>query len=533
MNLFFIDSDTIIDAINEKCDFFDEMIVSKIIANSNICFCDVANVINVCDSNETNESSKIDFFSFCKNVCVWKKNVFVKTISKSCKKMNFDWFSNQMSTKSQKIIFIHSSNFDSQHKCWHCWKCWMKMMIWLNRFFFKFWWNWFELKISKFANSDNVFDCTTSKAENDELIVDIFVDFDVISNAKNWKIERFNKMIASNVIADSNIDFWDFVNDSCDFCEANDFFFVSHIKLTALIERWEFSINFRVSWLRICSYNFLLKLKFCLQNLQIARIFIISWSDEFSIDFDIISSDFNWRFEFFETRRINVFENAFVKILSKRFNEINSNWILNHLNAKLHKHFDNKFNRFDLRYRCWHCSKCCKKFVISLYCSKSNSLQTDESNVSISWNFDVDFTIIVFNSIRFAIFRTLRFVRFWVIVFNFRCFCEKNVFVKIISKRDKKLKCDRFLNHFQTKSLRIHIMYSSNFVFRYRYNSWQCSRFRRKLVTSLNCLIFESEHDRFELKKSISREKSKKSKFENSENIENIAEIWKKRWLTR
>ena len=34
------------------------------------------------------------------------KNVFVKTISKSCKKMKFDWCSNQMSTKSHKIIFI-------------------------------------------------------------------------------------------------------------------------------------------------------------------------------------------------------------------------------------------------------------------------------------------------------------------------------------------------------------------------------------------------------------------------------------------
>ena len=290
--------------------------------------------------------------------------------------------------------------------------------------------------------------------------------------------------------------------------------------------------SFEISWLRICSYNSLLKLKLCLQSLQITRTFVISKFDDVSIDSDIISSVFNWRFEFFETRRTDVSENVFAKTLSKRFNEINSNWILNHLDAKSHKHFDNRANRFDLRYKCWHCSKCCRKFVISLYCSKFDSLQIEKSNVSIFWNFDVFFVVsVIFNSARFVVFRILRFARFWVIDFNFRCFCEKNVFVKIISKRDKKLKCDRFLNHFQTRSLRIHIMYSNNFVFRYRYNLWQCSRFRRKLVTSLNCLIFESEHVRLESKRSISREKSKESKFENSENIENIAKMMRKYWV--
>ena len=453
----------------------------------------------------------------------------------------------------------------------------------IESFFFKFWWNRFELKISKLANRNNVFDCTTNETKNDELIVDIFidshvdliasiekwklttdffaccsrlcwrniflklnvclqcrhvvdffVDFDVISNAKNWKIERFNKMIASNVIANSNIEFWNFVNDSCDFCETNDFFSISHTKLTVLIEKWKFLIDFRISWLRICSYNFLLKLKFCLQSLQIIRTFVISEFDKISIDSNIISSVFNWKFEFFETRRTNVFENVFVKILSKRFNEINSNWILNHSDAKSHRHFDNKFSKFDLRYWCWHCWKCCKKIAISLYKSNSNLSNANvESKISIFWNFDVCFVVfMIFNSIRFAIFRTLRFARFWIIDFNFRCFCEKKIFVKIISKRDKKLKCDCFLNHFQTKSLKIQSMYSSNFVFRYRYNFWQCSRFRKKLVTSLNCLVSESKHEKFELKKSMSRTKSKKSKFENNENIENIAKIWEKRWLT-
>ena len=158
----------------------------------------------------------------------------------------------------------------------------------------------------------------------------------------------------------------------------------------------------------------------------------------------------------------------------------------------------------------------------------------NESKISKFWNVDVCFVVsITFNSIRFAIFRILRFVRFWAIDFNFRCFCEKNVFVKIILKRDKKLKCDCFLNYFQTKSLRIQNIYSSNFVFRYRYKFWQCFKFRKKFVTSLNYLIFESEHDKFELKKSIFRKESKESKFENNENIENIAKIWKKRWLIK
>ena len=279
----------------------------------------------------------------------------------------------------------------------------------------------------------------------------------------------------------------------------------------------------------------MLKLKFCLQSLQIVRTFVISKFDKISIDSDTTSNVFNWKFEFFEIRCINAFENVFVKILSKRFNEINSNWILNYSNARSHKHLNNKFNKFDLRYKCWHCWKYCKKFATLLYKSNSNlSNVNDESKISKFWNVNVCFVdFMTFNSIRFTIFRILRFVRFWAIDFNFRCFCEKNVFVKIISKRNKKLKCNRFLNHFQTKSLKIQNMYSSNFVFRYRYKFWQCSKFRKKFVTSLNCLISESKHDKFELKKSISREKLKKSKFENNENIENIVKIWKKSWIIK
>ena len=72
-----------------------------------------------------------------------------------------------------------------------------------------------------------------------------------------------------------------------DLCKTSDVFSISHTKLIALTERWEFLTNFRSSWLRICSYNFLLKLKFCLQSLQITRTHVTSWFDALFIDFDV------------------------------------------------------------------------------------------------------------------------------------------------------------------------------------------------------------------------------------------------------
>ena len=43
-----------------------------------------------------------------------KENAFVKTISKSCNEMNFDWSSNYALTKSTRMIINQSSNSDSQ-----------------------------------------------------------------------------------------------------------------------------------------------------------------------------------------------------------------------------------------------------------------------------------------------------------------------------------------------------------------------------------------------------------------------------------
>ena len=300
-----------------------------------------------------------------------------------------------------------------------------------------------------------------------------FIRTNTISNVKNWKFEHFNELIVSKNIANSIICFCDVANATNVFNEIKkliiaDFFIVSHIKLNALIEKWKFLTNFKISWLRICSYNSLLKLKFCLQNLQIFRKFVISKSDEISIDSDITSNIFNWKFEFLETRRTNFSENVFAKILSKRFNEINSNWVLNHSDAKSHKHFDNKFSKFDLRYWCRHCWKFCKKFAITLYNLNSDLLHVVESKISIFWNVEIDLTVcfvfeIFLNSTDFSLETSN-------VIFNFRCFCEmndsdkmkidcivtnsskRNVFVKIISKSFNEMNFDWSSNHVLTMS---------------------------------------------------------------------------------
>ena len=255
-------------------------------------------------------------------------------------------------------------------------------------------------------------------------VADLFVNSDLVFNARSERFERFSIVIDLNAVANSNIEFWDFADWANNTCVTNDFFLILHTKLIALIERWEFLTSFRTSWLRICSYNFSLKLKFCLQILQI--IWTTCWFDAFFIDFDITSSVFNWRFEFFdETRREDVSENVFARALLKRFNEMNSNWILNHSDARSHRHFDNRFSKFDLRYRCWHCLRCCKKIATSLYSSNSDSLHAVESKISIFWSVDVDLTVcfafeIFLNSFRLTTFETSD------MIFNLCCFCEEN-----------------------------------------------------------------------------------------------------------
>ena len=67
-------------------------------------------------------------------------------------------------------------------------------------------------------------------------VVDFFVDSDLVSNVKNEKNERFNKMTILNVDVNSFVDFW-ITNKTNDLCETNDVFLISHTKLIALIEK--------------------------------------------------------------------------------------------------------------------------------------------------------------------------------------------------------------------------------------------------------------------------------------------------------
>ena len=80
-----------------------------------------------------------------------------------------------------------------------------------------------------------------------------------------------------------------------DFCEWDehaiaDLLVASHIDLTLLM-------RFKVSCSRMCSKNFSLKLKFCSQNLQIARAHVTFWIDAFFTLFDIVTNVFSERFK--------------------------------------------------------------------------------------------------------------------------------------------------------------------------------------------------------------------------------------------
>ena len=251
------------------------------------------------------------------------ENVFVKAILKSCKKMKFDWLSNQMSTKSQRITFLHSSNSVSSYRCWHCWRCWMKMMIWLNRFFSEFWWDRVELKISKDANKDNSmidffivsYTRLTVSIERDALMIeDFWIEISWCFDSNVWEDDDFNEvtkhwvdlfffdsdtfsdvwtercvlsceMIVLRMNADSNICF-DVVIWTCNSDESNDFmttdfFFVAHSDSAALISRREFLTCIFECCSLLCSRNDFLKLKVSSQCRHVV---------DFSVDSDLASN---------------------------------------------------------------------------------------------------------------------------------------------------------------------------------------------------------------------------------------------------
>ena len=66
----------------------------------------------------------------------------------------------------------------------------------------------------------------------------------------------------------------------------------------------------------------------------------------------------------------NFAENAMIKIFSHSFRlflTISFSFcFLYQINAKLRRQSNNRINKSDFRYWCWHCRNCCKKFAISL-----------------------------------------------------------------------------------------------------------------------------------------------------------------------
>ena len=152
-------------------------------------------------------------------------------------------------------------------------------------------------------------------------IDNFFIDFDAKLNARNWKFERFDETNCKNVSV-SDVKFLDVVkiNDSCEKNEqmSIDFFSNSHNDLSVKFVKDEFLsemidfenvdiftnlhvvliilMRFKISCSRMCSKNFILKLKFCLQNLHNVRTHAISWIDAFFIVSSIITNVFNEKF---------------------------------------------------------------------------------------------------------------------------------------------------------------------------------------------------------------------------------------------
>ena len=184
--MFFINSDTISNALNLKCEYFDEMTVSKII-DSNNCFDVAIKISNFCEIDESNEQMTIEFFSnshidlivlieknelltnffaCCSRTCFRNFSLKLKFESQRMQIIFEQWifdFANATTTKSIRKISIHSFNdvdfmivclsnqiskakfhkqmsnninkSDFRYKCWHCWRCCKNFANSLNRRF--------------------------------------------------------------------------------------------------------------------------------------------------------------------------------------------------------------------------------------------------------------------------------------------------------------------------------------------------------------------------------------------------------------
>ena len=156
---------------------------------------------------------------------------------------------------------------------------------------------------------------------NEQLNVAIFARFDVILNVAIKRCERFD-----DIDAKQNIDF-DVAKKINETSETNeqinvDFFLILHVNSDAKIRKFKFLTDFRTWCSRICSWNLLLNLKFCLQNLHF-RTFTISWIDDFFIDFDVFSCVSIVKCKFSdEINRENIFaKNIWFRDVAKEINE--------------------------------------------------------------------------------------------------------------------------------------------------------------------------------------------------------------------
>ena len=218
VDVFFIDSDTVFDALDERCEIFDEVIVSKILTHSNFCF-DVAVKISdfcvvVCEADEADESMIADFF-------IISHTNLSEEILRSELSLSSFWIVNSWCSNSS---VRENENIETEK-------------------------HWFD---------------------------SFFIDFDTIFDALDERCEFFDEVIASKIMTDFDIcfDVAVKISDSCEVDETDeslkiDFSSSSHIDLSVLIERDELLMSFFACCSRTCSRSFFLKLKILSHRIQI------------------------------------------------------------------------------------------------------------------------------------------------------------------------------------------------------------------------------------------------------------------------
>ena len=130
-----------------------------------------------------------------------------------------------------------------------------------------------------------------SEEVNEHLTDNFFIDFDKILCVA---IERFELLVEIDreTIFAENIWLRDVAKNIDEACETNesitvDFFAILYANSSAEVRKSKLLIDFRAWCWRICSWNLLLKLKFCLQRLQNARTQTICWINVLFNDFDV------------------------------------------------------------------------------------------------------------------------------------------------------------------------------------------------------------------------------------------------------